>query len=155
NVRSVPACRTVLLSADRIEPGSFFSCPESVCRVASHASCVQRYGRRSALSTFLHRPVQDDVADQATLRRALKKNGVAASEICGRCSGMESIGSDCGLHIHTPAVGHPLLPLLLALFSVTVAISVAARSFLDGCHPRGDCQLVRSSIRIPELLNSR
>src|SRR4029450_4344069 len=109
----------------------------------------------SALSTFLHRPVQDDVADQATLRRARKKNGVAASEICGRCSGMESIGSDCGLHIHTPAVGHPLLPLLLALFSVTVAISVAARSFLDGCHPRGDCQLVRSSIRIPELLNSR
>src|SRR5262245_10033039 len=76
NVRFVPACRTVLLSADRIDAGSFFSCAESVCRFASHASCVQRYGRRSALSTFLHRPVPDDVADQAALRRARKKNGV-------------------------------------------------------------------------------
>src|SRR6267378_4714874 len=53
DVRSVPVCRTVLLPDDILFSRAFFSCPEGIRGLASHAPCVQRHRGRSAFSAFL------------------------------------------------------------------------------------------------------
>src|SRR5438270_7964412 len=137
---------------DLPRPGRLVSVPPRIRHPPSAAPRVLRHATRSALAPLLPRCAADDASHQASLRRLCIPARGARTSLRRRLPGMEAPRRDARPVLgDADRLGRALLGALLRVRDALVAVGAPALAVGPRPDPRGDRQLVRPQIRLPEL----